>query len=95
MFVFIQLIPFLGMHLSRKHGNEFHTTNGKLDQDSPDQYMMDNYKSSCCISMLTKNNEVENGVALTVARVKQDMYMTQANNLEYYEMNDNTMSLLS
>ena len=83
------------MHLSRKNGNEFFTVNGKLDQDSPDQYMLDNYKSSCCISMLTKNKEEENDVALTVARVKQDMYMTQANNLEYYEMNDNTMSYYS
>jgi hypothetical protein len=83
------------MHVSHKHGSQFHTINGKLKQDSPEQYMMDNYKSSCCISMLTKRKDDKSPGGRSVARVKQDMYLTQANNLEYYEMNDNTMSYYS
>ena len=42
--------------------------------------MMDNYKSSCCISMLTKRKDAKTLGGISVARVKQqDMYMAQAN----------------
>ena len=83
------------MHKSRKHGQEFHTINGKLSNGSPDQFMLDNFKTSCGLSMLTKNAKETTCVKLSVARVQQDMYMTQANNLEHYELNDNTMSFYS
>ena len=86
---------YLGMHKSRKHGNEFHTINGKLKQDSPDQFMFDTFKTSCGMSMLSKDRADGKCVEISVARVQKEMYMTQANNLEFYEMNDNTMSFYS